>query len=41
MCSLSYLHDDILLEDIVDPDKDLKKDADPDRMYDGNKAFLE
>ena len=24
-----------------DPDKDLKKDADPDRMYNGNKAFLE
>ena len=40
----------ILLEDIVvhppdeppharDPDKDLKKDADPDRMYDGDNAF--
>ena len=26
---------------VRDPDKDLKKDADPDRMYDGNKAFLE
>ena len=46
------MHDAILLEYIVvyppaephrvrDPDKDLKKDADPDRMYGGNKSFLE
>ena len=45
------MHGAILLEYIVvhppdephfrDPDKDLKKDADPDRMYGGNKAFLE
>ena len=37
------MHDAILLEYIVvrDPDKDLKKDADPDRMYKVNKAFLE
>ena len=46
------MHDAILLEYIVvhppdqpphvrDPDKDPKKDVDPDRMYNGNKAFLE
>ena len=46
------MHDAILLEYIVvhppdepakvrDPDKDLKKDAHPDGMYGGNKAFLE
>ena len=46
------MHGAILLEYIVvhppnepprgmDTDKDLKKDADPDRMYDGNKAFIE
>ena len=26
---------------VRDLDKDLMKEADPDRMYDGNKAFLE
>ena len=26
---------------VRDPDKNLKKDVDPDRMYAGNKAFLE
>ena len=26
---------------VRNPDKDLKKDADPDWMYGGNKAFLE
>ena len=46
------MHDAILLEykvvhppdeppHVRDPDKDPKKDADPNRMYDGNKAFLE
>ena len=46
------MHDGILLEDIVvhppdepprvrDPDKGLKKYADPGRMYDGNNAILE
>ena len=46
------MHGAILLEYIVVhppdepphvryPDKDLKKDAESDRMYDGNKAFSE
>ena len=46
------MHGAILLEYILvhpsnepshvrDPDKDQKYDADPDRMYGGNKAFLE
>ena len=26
---------------VRDPDRDLKKDVDPNQMYDGNKVFLE